>query len=385
MGRSMKAHVKPALLKWGRESIRMDPSVASKKLHVTEERLRAWEEGAEDISVAQLRLASEVYKRPLAVFFLPRPPTDFRAMRNFRRLPGVPEAPSTELMRELHLAASRRDIAEELAELIGEEPPRFRLRARLSEDALDAAIRVRASLGISLAAQHAWKDEYEALRAWRSALESLGVLVFQVSRIALQETRGFSAHFDPYPVIAMNAKDSPVARCFTLMHELGHLALHSGAVCDAQVMGDVRFDPIEVWCNEFSAGVLVPLEEFRADARAYPFDDEWPREALRELANRYKVSQEVVYRRLLTIGRASSRAYQEWRDSYEALPAKKSAGGPEFPVRLVSSSGRPFVGLALAAYNTNKITASALAGYLGTQLKHLGRIQELVWTGRGEP
>jgi Zn-dependent peptidase ImmA (M78 family) len=169
------------------------------------------------------------------------------------------------------------------------------------------------------------------------------------------------------------------------MHELGHLVLQDGAMCDAEVMGDVRFNPIEVWCNEFAAELLVPTEDFEPRAREYPYNSEWPREALRELANRYKVSQEVIYRKLLTLGRTTQEAYQKWRDAYRPPEQpKKSTGGPEWPVRVVSNSGRTFVALALAAYTTNQITASTLAGHLGAKLKHLPRIQELVWSVVGE-
>lgn len=363
----------------------MELDVAAEKIRVPADRLRAWEEGAEEFSVAQLRKAAEVYKRPLAVFFLPRPPKDFKAMRDFRRLPGVPDEPSPTLMQELRLAAARRDIAEEMVGMLGEAPPRFELRGRQAEQPAKVAERARAALGISLEEQARWKDDYDALNGWRAAVERLGVLVFQVSGVPVQESRGFSAHFDPFPVIALNTKDSPVARCFTLMHELGHLVLHGGAVCDAEVMGDVRFNPTEVWCNEFAGEVLVPTDDFQPRARAFPYDNEWPREALRQLANRYRVSQEVVYRRLLTIDRTTQEAYQKWRASYRpSTKPKKSTGGPEWPVRVVSNSGRTYVALALAAYTTNQITASTLAGHLGAKLKHLPRIQELVWSGGGE-
>ncbi len=385
MAQSIKAKVKPELLRWARESIRMELDTAAEKLHVAPDRLRSWEEGAEGLTIAQLRKAAEVYKRPLAVFYLPRPPKDFRAMQDFRRLPGVPEEPSTALMQELRLAAARRDIAEEMATLVGEVPARFELTARRTDDAATVAARVRRALGVPAADQFTWKDEYAALNAWRTAVEALGVLVFQASAMPLHESRGFSKHFNPYPVIALNTKDTPVARCFTLLHELGHLVLHGGAVCDAEVMGDVRSDPTEVWCNAFAAEVLVPIEDIRVQARAFPYTREWPREALRQIANRYKVSQEVAYRRLVTAGRATLDSYQRWRASYRPSPTKKkSEGGPEWPLRVVSNSGRTFIGLTLAAYESDRITASTLAGHLGTNLKHLARIKELLWSKTGE-
>jgi len=46
----------------------------------------------------QARKASEVYRRPLAVFYLPEPPQDFETLRDFRMLPeGFPREYSQEL------------------------------------------------------------------------------------------------------------------------------------------------------------------------------------------------------------------------------------------------------------------------------------------------
>lgn len=364
----------------------MELDEAAKKLQVEPERLAQWEGGEEQLTIAKLRDAATAYKRPLAVFFLPEPPRDFKAMRDFRRLPGVPEQPSPTLMQELRAAAARREVAVELASLLGDEPPTFALKAMLSEPPAEAAGRVRKALGVPLEVQSRWKTDYDALNAWRSAVEALGVLVFQMSGVPLMESRGFSAHFKPFSVVALNTKDTPVARCFTLMHELGHLVLREGAICDAEVMGgDVRFNPIEVWCNEFAAEVLVPTSDFEKQAARYSHTGAWPSGSLRSLAQHYMVSQEVVYRRLLSMGRASQEAYQQWRDSYSPSrpKKKKSSGGPAPAKKVVSNAGRTFVGLALTAYLSDRITASTFSGHLGTKLKHLPRIREIMVSGGG--
>lgn len=62
---------------------------AAKRLGQPPDRLAAWEPGEERLSVAQLRDAARVYKRPLAVFYLPEPPRDFQPLRDFRRLPDA--------------------------------------------------------------------------------------------------------------------------------------------------------------------------------------------------------------------------------------------------------------------------------------------------------
>ena len=86
MSRSIPALVRPALLVWAREKAGWRPEEAAAKLRTQVERLREWERGAERPSIAQLRKLGELYKRPLAVFFLPEPPRDFDPQREFRRL-----------------------------------------------------------------------------------------------------------------------------------------------------------------------------------------------------------------------------------------------------------------------------------------------------------
>lgn len=84
MPTSEPAIVNPELLVWARTSGRFQTAIAAMKIGVSEERILERESGARSPSVAQLWKMAEVYKRPLAVFFLPEPPKTFDAMRDFR-------------------------------------------------------------------------------------------------------------------------------------------------------------------------------------------------------------------------------------------------------------------------------------------------------------
>jgi len=86
---------------------------------------------------------------------------------------------------------------------------------------------VRVALGVDREAQQSWsQDPYAPLRGWRDAVEALGVLVMQQGPVAVDEMRGFaSIEPESLPAILLNSKDDPRARAFTLLHELGHLAL----------------------------------------------------------------------------------------------------------------------------------------------------------------
>lgn len=361
------------MLLWARESLGLSIAEAAQAADLDAARLAAWEQDPqpERPTIAQVRKLAAAYRRPLAALFLPEPPREQQLVADFRRLPGSPRDPSPELLVELRRAASRREIALDLGAELHELPPSFELDSAAGASPEAAADRIRARLGIDASVRKTWGDEYAALRAWRRRIEDQGVLVFQVSGVSLEETRGFSCWYQPLPVIAMNSADAAVARVFTLAHELGHLVRRTGAVCD---MGEGAAE--EAWCNRFAGELLVPSGELAEVAAAYRTD--WPDPELRRIARRFWVSQEVVLRRLVAIDRASQEFYEQWRARRLGVAAPPSGGPVPVPKRIVSSAGATFVRLVLSAFHAELISASTLAGYLGVKLKHLHAIEQLV-------
>ena len=73
----VKAPVNPQVLKWARESSNLSIDEVTIKLKKSTDIIEAWENGADSPSYAQLeKLAYDVYKRPIAVFFFPKPPKE---------------------------------------------------------------------------------------------------------------------------------------------------------------------------------------------------------------------------------------------------------------------------------------------------------------------
>lgn len=83
MPRSIPALVKPVMLTWARERSGLSIEAAAAKVKLEPAILQGWETegGAVRPSIAQVRKLGEIYKRPLAVFFLPQPPRGFRVMK----------------------------------------------------------------------------------------------------------------------------------------------------------------------------------------------------------------------------------------------------------------------------------------------------------------
>jgi Zn-dependent peptidase ImmA (M78 family)/transcriptional regulator with XRE-family HTH domain len=388
MAASAQAPVNAAVLAWARRGVGVPDVHAAKKAGVPVERLHEWERGESKPSIAQLRHLAELYKRPLAVFFFDEVPKDFSVMKSFRRLPDSEETKlSPPLAAQTRAALVRRVIAQRLKAASGEELPRFTLRADIGDAPATAAAKVREALGISLSEQFAWPDERAAYKKWRAAVERLGVLVFQVSRVRVEEMRGLSAFQQPLPIILINGSDSVRGRTFSLFHELGHLLLRHVHVCDVHDVSNWAGGDAEVWCNAFAANLLVPAAaltaEFRAPRGGPANDADWIE--TKRVADLFKVSHEVILRRLVSLGALTETAYSRARDYLQQLqPAKrKGRGGPAPDLKAVWALGTPFVETVLGALHQRRITLSEVSEYLDVKVKWVPRIRDRVLFGAG--
>ena len=393
MPRSIPALVKPALLVWARERSGLKPEQAAVKMQMDVATLRDWERegGNERPSIAQMRKLGEVYKRPLAVFFLQEPPTDFDAQREFRRLPGVTlQNESPEMRVALRIALFRREAARELYERLGESLPTFDVKAQPSEDAEVVGQRIRELLGISWEMQLGWPSAHAALNGWRAAIERLGILVFQSSDMSVEEMRGISIPHGPLPVILLNSADAPHGRIFTLLHEFAHILLTNAGHETSSLEGQRKPEDqrIERISNRFAAAALMPRQDFIAEILRYPGAAEGDEDSLRRLAfRRIKVSPEAILRRLVELHRARPSVYRTMRRSWQQrswYSPPQGEGGPPLEVRVIASAGRPFVSLVLDSYKRNAVSSSDVSDYLGMQLKYLDRVARQLTPGAGQ-
>ncbi|MCC7314326.1 MAG: ImmA/IrrE family metallo-endopeptidase [Planctomycetes bacterium] len=382
------AEVTPGVLLWARETLGLSIDAAARSIGVKPTTLQAWESGDSQPSIPQLRKLATTYKRPIAIFFLPTPPEDKRPPRDFRRLP---EGPSATLSPNLRLEIRKAELRQSAAiDLVSEDSPISRLlgSATLSADADELAGQMRRELGISLKSQIAWREPYVALRQWTDAIESSGCLVFQASKVEVSEMRGISLYDARVPAILLNAADSPRGRIFSLGHELGHLLLGAVGLCDLDEfeLRNSEAARIEVFCNRFSAALLVPKSAILVHpiVAFHTEPDEWSDEDLLTLARFFSVSTEVIARRLVTLDQASQSFYVARRDGFLKDAAayreglRKSKGGPPLARRVLASSGHRFTRIVISAYHDEAITGSDVAEYLGIKLDYLPRIEKVL-------
>lgn len=378
MSTTIRANINPDILVWARKTSGYSLEEAASKMRISQDKLIAWETGAERPTIRQLRVVGRVYKRPSALFFSRDLPEAPPLLTDFRRFSEVSLEISPELNLEIRKAFQRRKIALELAEQLGEELLGFDFKADMSEAPRALAHRIIVKLQISLKEQYSWSDHYQALRAWIAAVENSGVLVFHTDNVDTVQMRGGSISQTPFPVIVLNGKDSPRGRIFSLLHEFVHIALGRGGICDLHDSDDDT--EVETYCNRVAGEVLVPAEALLAESMVKEHHSKtWDDYVLSQLANRYMVSAEVILRRLLILGKTTEQEYRKKRDEYmEAyLKRSKEGGFIHYYKRVLRNNGRAYTSLVLSSYYNNEISYRDLSNFLGgVKLTHIPAIEQ---------
>ena len=256
MSERIEALANPKLLVWARRMAGLDLEEAARKAGVKAERLQAWERGDLRPTITQLRKLSDIYKRPLALFFLATPPADEASPRDFRRFdPAAAEPLSPALRLAIREARARREAALELFDELDESPPAFKVATKPSDDPERIGQQLRDALAAGTAPPSG--EPRLHFNFWRAAAEAAGVLVFQAEDVDVDEMRGFSIADRPLPAVVLNIKDAYPGRSFSLLHELTHVALDRGGLCLLEESGPpTGIQRMEVFCNHVAGAAL---------------------------------------------------------------------------------------------------------------------------------
>lgn len=386
-----KIPINPAILIWARESANLLKEDVALKMKKSPDVIEAWEKGDSSPTYVQLEtLAYTLYKRPVAIFFFPEPPEEVTAKKSFRTLPEseVEELAPT-FLRVFRRGQAMQINLEELTN--GENPAEKKILRDLSFETRGDAVRmadsVRKYLGIDIGTQIRWKDTETALEKWRSVVEEKGIFVFK-DAFRDDEISGFCIYDPEFPVIYINNSMPKTRQIFTLFHELIHLLFRTGGVDkenDAfvrRMRGDNR--RIEVLCNRFAGEFLVPKKDFDKIISRVRIDDQ----SMKKLANRYKVSREVILRKCLDRGLIDQTYYKakselwikEARERAVEMAAKRREG--DYYRNVATYLGGGYLNLVFKSYYRKRFTTDQLAEYLGVKVASIPGV-EMAYFGRG--
>jgi Zn-dependent peptidase ImmA (M78 family) len=365
------------LIVWARKRAGLTVEEAAEKFtHIA-----AWEAGTLLPTYPQLERLADELKLPVAAFFFPEPPVLPPIRESFRTLP---DTEFDEIPRQVRfLLRKAKALQLNLAELTQGRNPAARLITRdlhFPEDISIArmAARVRDYLGITLADQYQWSDDDRALKTWRDALQAAGIFVFK-DAFRAEGYSGFSLYDDEFPIIYVNNSSAKTRQIFTLFHELAHLLFHTSGIDTLEDRYIPRLPEqqrrIEILCNRFAAEFLVPEAAF---TEAMASRDHSERTA-EQLALRFRVSREVIYRRFLDRGWIDEPEYTRAALSWAAQ--RTAGGGGNWYRTQITYLGRDYIALAFRQYYQNRIDDVQLAEYLDTKPRNIGALEEYFTQG----
>jgi len=387
MSRETVTGIQPEIFRWARTSVGLEVNEVAQMLKRQPKEIEAWERGDAAPTYAQLeKLAYQIYKRPLAVFFLPEPPQERMPQKEFRTLP---DADIQTLSRDTYLHI-RKAHAYQLAlkELFDDRNPAKQLiwkdvQLALPSDIPAQAKEIREYLGVNLQQQASWKDDDQALKAWRKSIEDMGIFVFKAA-FKQKEISGFCLIDDQFPLIYLNNSTTKTRQIFSMMHELAHLLAH--------VNGLSKFDPkyikqlakqekdLEIFCNAMAAEILIPSSDFERQSQNSPEDIERASDQFfANLAGRYGVSREAILRRFLDQGRISQYFYEQKAKYW--TQQKKQAGGGNWYLNQGAYLSDRFSKEVVARHYRQQISLEQAANFLGIKPKSYAGFEERVLQG----
>lgn len=345
----------------------------------------AWEKGDGSPSYPQLeKLAYELYKRPLAIFFLPAPPNEPITKAEFRSLPEYDLstlAPDTML-----LIRKARAFQFALEEVFGgrtpAEKPLWRtIQLSSSRPVAVQAAKVREELGVSLEQQTQWKDDDDALKQWRRVIEARGIFVFK-NTFKQREISGFCLNSPEFPAIMVNNSTTKTRQIFSLLHELAHILFSRSGIStfdEKRIEGLPPQDlAVERFCNAIAAEILVPLADFKTQTARWTIDPaNAPDDFFSNLAKRYHVSRTVLLRRFLDEKRVSATLYEQKTRAWDAQKSQEGSGGDYYATQKAYLSER-FLNEVVNRYSRRQLSRDEAADLIGVAPKNLAGLEDLV-------
>lgn len=379
--------IQPEMFRWARQTLGLSIDDVARKLKRPSEEIEAWELGKATPTYALLeKLAYQVYKRPLAVFFLPNPPDEMTPDREFRTLPDFDlENLSPDTYIQIRRAHAYQIALDELFNGRNpvEKPIWESISLALNKPINQQAIKIREFLGIRMDQQMSWSSDDVALKQWRQAIEEAGIFVFKNS-FKQKDISGFCLRDKNLPIIYVNNGTTKSRQIFSLLHELAHLLMNINGLSkfDSRYIERLTSEEktIEQFCNAIAAEILIPSDDFTQQTINFPQNvDSVSDELFSEIANRYSVSREAILRRFLDQGRASKNFYEQ-KAKFWANQKKTGSGGDWYASQNVYLSHR-FSTEVFSQYYRSQISMEQASDLLGIKAKNFAGLEQKVLQG----
>ncbi len=375
------------ILKWARESENISIEEVALRLNKDPENIRNWEEEEDFPTYVQLeRLAYELYKRPIAIFFFSELPDVPEVRKSFRTFPDF----EFERLNRSVLWVIRKGqvMLLNLDELCsGKNPSSRKILDKIiinsDNEAKNISQKIRSFLNITLQDQTRWSSYEDAFSNWRTVLQNFGIFVFK-DAFRQDEISGFCLFDKEFPIIYINSSLPKTRQIFTLFHELGHLLMRMSSIDKSN---DDYFESlpkenkeIEILCNKLTGNFLVPDEDFEQQIKFIEIFDE---KTILKVAKRYWVSREVILRKLLDRNTIDNVTYinlvSKWsKQAIKKGNNKKDSKGGNYYNNIASYLGDRYLDLVFNKYYKKQISSIEAAEYLDINVNNLANFEKNV-------
>lgn len=383
-----KAYITPNVLKWARESARMTEETAAAKVSVTVDRLKEWEAGTSQPTIRQAQTLAKAYKRPFALFFLPKIPRDFQPLQDFRKSGSKTLTTSSIfIIREIQqkqawISDVNSENQEEKLAFVG----RFSIKDNPQIVAKDILDTLKINPG-------SYKTD-NPIKEWINGAETNGIFVsrtsFIHSRLKLdsEELQGF-AIADPHaPFVFVNSDDWNAPQLFTLVHELAHIWIAETGISndvEPELKHKDKFHPVELFCNEVAANALMPKEIILSfDSASFQTSRD-----VFKVAKQLGVSSFAFWVRALNLNIISTPVYQklkketdidysEFLKREEEKRKKKKEEKKPAPIyypTTINRNGRLFIQTVLDAFRGGFIEPTLASNLLNVQVNKFTKLE----------
>jgi Zn-dependent peptidase ImmA (M78 family) len=378
--------VNPKIIQWARERARYSLESVAVKFKKDVSVIEKWESGEDFPIYSQLEKLAEIYKRPLALFFFPEPPLEAEEKQEFRTLPDFEiENLAADTIHALRQAKAMQLSLQEINNGINPSTKKiFQDIAVSSRDDLRIlAEQIRNYLNVTLEEQLTWNDQETALKKWRSAVEEAGIFIFKRS-FKQREISGFCLIDIEFPIIYLNNSTEKSRQIFTIFHELAHILLQTNGITKSDdryinsLKGENKY--IEIFCNKFAAEFLLPNHVFSEIIRETIVNVNDNDKIISKISSDYKVSRQVVLRKLLDNNLISQKEYtlkvSEWYSEQVGKSQdknKKSGGNPY--ANQATYLGENYLKLVFNKYYQGQYDIERVADYLN--IKKVATVEKL--------
>ena len=250
MSAPVRVPINAEALRWAREVARLDVATLAKAAGISLEKYAKFEDGVTQPTYNQAAAMAKKLDRTIPFLLVPPPASpDVPETIDFRGR-GYDEGDMPDsLARELKRAQEHREAFLALTHSVKDifsTPIDW-------NSAPEAAETLRSQMGLAYNFVPPENQRSQVFNFWRGLVEQAGYLVFQTTGIKSSVFRGLSIDHKILPIIIVNGSDAPLARVFTLFHEIAHIANRTSGLCSLRE--NIHEEAV---CNRFATYFLMP-------------------------------------------------------------------------------------------------------------------------------